>query len=331
MTGQVRWGVGMALLAVLGLGGVASATSEPTRAAQEQLAELGFHPGRLDGISGPRTQAAVHAFQVASELSPTGRIDGATRARLEEVRGLLLGIATQAAAGKRNPRGEIVDQDHDEAQVIEIFSAASVEGERVRLAAVQVLGETRSARSRAALGVVLYGNAFPSVRSAAAHELGRMGDSASLYTLALALDDERDSTVRAVISAELERAMADELVLFAPSAPAPARAVAFTPAPAAVESVVPPMVTPAMALPAARLLVGILEPTEDPRVFRGRARPGTMSTSVNGTHAGVGRDGYFLLRVPQGPPAAILVLVQEMSAEGEVRERYFRSMPRDEV
>lgn len=308
---------------VFALGGRALAAPESTRAVQVQLADLGFGPGPLDGIYGPRTRGAVHAFQIASELRPTGRLDAATLARLEEVRAVLRG-AVKTASGENSLRAQpIEDLEHDEAKVIEMFSAASVEAERVRLMAVQVMGEIRSARSRAALGIVLYGNAFPSARSAAARELGKIADAPSLYTLALALDDERDPAVREVITAELDRAMAQEHVLFVPMAPqAP---------PAARAPVIVPTITPVAALPAGRVLVGILEPTGDPNAFRGRTRPGTISTAVDGDHLGVGRDGYFTLRLDQAPAGAILVLVQEMNAEGEVRERYYRTLSRDEV
>lgn len=50
--------------------------------AQHALAALGHSPGALDGDFGPRTAAAVAAFQAARALAPTGVLDAATRALL---------------------------------------------------------------------------------------------------------------------------------------------------------------------------------------------------------------------------------------------------------
>ncbi len=50
------------------------------RRGQQLLAERGFDPGPIDGIVGPRTRAAVAAFQDAQSLPVTGEL---TRALLE--------------------------------------------------------------------------------------------------------------------------------------------------------------------------------------------------------------------------------------------------------
>jgi peptidoglycan hydrolase-like protein with peptidoglycan-binding domain len=47
-----------------------------TRLVQQMLALRGFDPGALDGLSGPRTRAAITAFQQARGAPPTGNIDG---------------------------------------------------------------------------------------------------------------------------------------------------------------------------------------------------------------------------------------------------------------
>lgn len=53
---------------------------------QQRLARLGFDPGPFDGIVGRRTRAALRAFQETQEdLEDTGRIDDATRLRLQEM------------------------------------------------------------------------------------------------------------------------------------------------------------------------------------------------------------------------------------------------------
>jgi peptidoglycan hydrolase-like protein with peptidoglycan-binding domain len=43
--------------------------------AQQRLADLGYDPGEADGVLGPRTRAAVTAFQKDKGLSATGRIN----------------------------------------------------------------------------------------------------------------------------------------------------------------------------------------------------------------------------------------------------------------
>ena len=51
--------------------------------AQMRLAQLGFDPGTADGISGPRTSAAIKEFQKQSGLPETGTLDTATLAKLD--------------------------------------------------------------------------------------------------------------------------------------------------------------------------------------------------------------------------------------------------------
>lgn len=63
--------------------------------AQRRLGDLNFHAGTADGIMGERTRAALRSFQEANRLDITGRLDGATIARLREP------DATGAALGAR--------------------------------------------------------------------------------------------------------------------------------------------------------------------------------------------------------------------------------------
>jgi peptidoglycan hydrolase-like protein with peptidoglycan-binding domain len=51
---------------------------------QEVLSDLGYSPGPIDGISGPRTVAAVSAFQVDARLTADGLAGRVTRLALEK-------------------------------------------------------------------------------------------------------------------------------------------------------------------------------------------------------------------------------------------------------
>ena len=43
---------------------------------QSQLKLVGYDPGPVDGIAGPRTAAAVTEFQAANNMTPDGQISG---------------------------------------------------------------------------------------------------------------------------------------------------------------------------------------------------------------------------------------------------------------
>jgi hypothetical protein len=55
---------------------------ERVRRVQERLAAAGFDPGQADGAMGPRTRAALRAFQEARDLAPTGEPNGPTLTEL---------------------------------------------------------------------------------------------------------------------------------------------------------------------------------------------------------------------------------------------------------
>jgi peptidoglycan hydrolase-like protein with peptidoglycan-binding domain len=50
--------------------------------AQEELRELGYNPGPIDGIMGPRTRQALRQYQRDYNLSATGTLNTATRQKL---------------------------------------------------------------------------------------------------------------------------------------------------------------------------------------------------------------------------------------------------------
>src|SRR3954469_17721652 len=66
-------------------GSLASLPPSPTLQAQARLREMGYEVGRLDGYYGPKTAAAIKAFQRIEELSATGSLDAKTMERLEEI------------------------------------------------------------------------------------------------------------------------------------------------------------------------------------------------------------------------------------------------------
>ena len=47
--------------------------------AQERLILAGFDPGPIDGVLGPKTQAALREYQAAHGLQTTGTLDEKTR------------------------------------------------------------------------------------------------------------------------------------------------------------------------------------------------------------------------------------------------------------
>jgi peptidoglycan hydrolase-like protein with peptidoglycan-binding domain len=50
---------------------------------QEELAELGYYHGPVDGTIGPETQRAIRWFQSVAKIPVSGRIDGATLRALQ--------------------------------------------------------------------------------------------------------------------------------------------------------------------------------------------------------------------------------------------------------
>jgi peptidoglycan hydrolase-like protein with peptidoglycan-binding domain len=49
---------------------------------QKALTDRGLYTDAVDGVMGPRTVAALKAFQAAEGLAPTGYLDRDSRARL---------------------------------------------------------------------------------------------------------------------------------------------------------------------------------------------------------------------------------------------------------
>ena len=53
-------------------------------AVQARLAKLGFDPGKPDGAYGPKSAAAVTAFQATRKIGADGIVGPATRAELKK-------------------------------------------------------------------------------------------------------------------------------------------------------------------------------------------------------------------------------------------------------
>jgi peptidoglycan hydrolase-like protein with peptidoglycan-binding domain len=58
------------------------AGAEQVKAVQKALQDKGMDPGPIDGIMGPKTMAALKAFQKDQKLTESGRLDDQTRDKL---------------------------------------------------------------------------------------------------------------------------------------------------------------------------------------------------------------------------------------------------------
>jgi peptidoglycan hydrolase-like protein with peptidoglycan-binding domain len=58
------------------------ADSEQVKNVQKALLDKGMDPGPIDGVMGPKTTAALKAFQKDQKLAESGRLDDQTREKL---------------------------------------------------------------------------------------------------------------------------------------------------------------------------------------------------------------------------------------------------------
>ena len=58
------------------------AGSEQVKSAQKALQDKGMDPGPIDGVMGPKTMAALKAFQKDQTLTESGKLDDQTREKL---------------------------------------------------------------------------------------------------------------------------------------------------------------------------------------------------------------------------------------------------------
>jgi peptidoglycan hydrolase-like protein with peptidoglycan-binding domain len=80
-------------------GGLAGAKGEQVKTAQQALKDKGHDPGAIDGVMGPKTQAAVRDFQSKEGLKASGRLDTETLAKL----GVAKGAAATPSAPSASP------------------------------------------------------------------------------------------------------------------------------------------------------------------------------------------------------------------------------------
>jgi peptidoglycan hydrolase-like protein with peptidoglycan-binding domain len=101
-----------------GKSNMAGAKGEQVKAAQQALKDKGHDPGAIDGVMGPKTQAAVRNFQSKEGLKASGRLDTETMAKLGVAKGASAapstapsasppsgGSATPGASGSKSPSG----------------------------------------------------------------------------------------------------------------------------------------------------------------------------------------------------------------------------------
>jgi peptidoglycan hydrolase-like protein with peptidoglycan-binding domain len=63
-------------------GMTALAADAQTRNVQQQLSDLGFYYGEVDGVAGPETEAAIRRFQIRNGISVTGTLTPETAEKL---------------------------------------------------------------------------------------------------------------------------------------------------------------------------------------------------------------------------------------------------------
>jgi peptidoglycan hydrolase-like protein with peptidoglycan-binding domain len=62
--------------------GMDGAGSEQVKSVQKALQDKGMDPGPIDGVMGPKTMAALKAFQKDQKLPESGKLDDQTREKL---------------------------------------------------------------------------------------------------------------------------------------------------------------------------------------------------------------------------------------------------------
>ena len=82
---------------------------------QKRLAAAGFDPGSADGIFGPKTEAALKAFQEASGLAVDGIAGPATNGKLAELQAAALEKLSNVAEEAETPASMAQDRGFGQA------------------------------------------------------------------------------------------------------------------------------------------------------------------------------------------------------------------------
>jgi peptidoglycan hydrolase-like protein with peptidoglycan-binding domain len=78
-------------------GGKMAAGKEHVKAVQQALKDKGHDPGAVDGVMGPKTQAALKEFQSKEGIKESGRLDAETMSKL--------GVQARSGAAAESPAG----------------------------------------------------------------------------------------------------------------------------------------------------------------------------------------------------------------------------------
>ncbi len=88
----------------------AFAADTAIRNVQQQLSDLGFYYGEVDGLSGPETEAAIRRFQIRNGLSVTGTLTQETLEKLRS-RGSQTPTTGQQTQPRPAPPASVVESD----------------------------------------------------------------------------------------------------------------------------------------------------------------------------------------------------------------------------
>jgi peptidoglycan hydrolase-like protein with peptidoglycan-binding domain len=99
----------LVLVLTCGLPVLGVAMDPMVQQAQEQLIRLGYDPGTVDGVYGPRTRQALEAFQRAQNLPVTGVLDEPTFQALQQAVSPPTISSPSSAPLSRSPLQVVVD------------------------------------------------------------------------------------------------------------------------------------------------------------------------------------------------------------------------------
>jgi peptidoglycan hydrolase-like protein with peptidoglycan-binding domain len=79
---------------------------ENTKKVQEALKDKGQDPGPIDGVMGPKTKAAIKAYQSANKMKATGRLDAETAKSLGVEAGASSSPSSSEKASKSSSKSD---------------------------------------------------------------------------------------------------------------------------------------------------------------------------------------------------------------------------------